>query len=424
MTTRSAGIVGLVVVLLLASATGISAGQKDTSAQVTTLHLLSHRYPALEYYANALVNRAPKGVRVETELMTYIDWQTKMRINLSARSDAYDITYVYPPDLGEFASKGWLYPLDDLIKKYEAEFRFSDIPESVWDAYRYKGKIYGIPHHQWATILFYRKDLLEANGIAVPRTLDQFVDAAAKLTTDKRFGTVMWLKPADHLSNQFQVLLTATGGWWFDKKMKPAFNSPEALRAVDYIQKLMKYTPPGVMNFGTDETMVALLQDQAALAIQHGTRAAAMNDPKQSKVVGLVGFAAPPSLRAGGPPASITASAGYAIPAFTKNDPELIFRTIAQATDRETQIKGSDVAMPVRVAALTKELLQKRPDYGATFEAVKAGARTRPTLPEFNTIQEIAMRELARALAGQVRVKEALDSAAKEAEELLRKAGY
>jgi ABC-type glycerol-3-phosphate transport system substrate-binding protein len=347
-----------------------------------------------------------------------------MRINLSAKSDAYDITYVYPPDLGEFASKGWLHPLDDLIKKYEPEFHFSDIPDSVWDAYRYKGKIYGIPHHQWATILFYRKDLLEAAGIPVPKTLEQFVEAAAKLTAGKRFGTVMWLKPADHLSNQFQVFLTATGGWWFDKNMKPAFNSPEAVQAVEYIQKLMKYSPPGVMNFGTDESMVALLQDQAALAIQHGTRAAAMSDPKQSRVVGQVDFAAPPALKAGGPPASITASAGYAIPASAKNDRELIFRTIAQATDREAQGKGSDVAMPVRVAALTKELLQKRPDYAATFEAVKAGGRTRPTIPEFNTIQEIAMKELSRALAGQVKVKEALDSAAKEAEEILKKAGY
>ena len=424
MATRSARRVGLVVVLLFGVAIGISVWPTEASAQVTTLHLLSHRYPALEYYANALVSQAPKGVKVETELMTYIDWQTKMRINLSAHSDAYDITYVYPPDLGEFASKGWLHSLDDLIKKYEAEFHFSDIPDPVWDAYRYKGKIYGIPHHQWAAILFYRKDLLEAARIAVPKTLDQFVDAAAKLTTGKRFGTVMWLKPADHLSNQFQVFLTATGGWWFDKSMKPAFNSPEALRAVDYIQKLMKYSPPGVMNFGTDETMVALLQDQVAFAIQHGTRAAAMNDPTQSKVVGHVGFAVPPSLTAGGPPASITASAGYAIPAFTKNDRELIFRTIARATDREMEVKGSDVAMPVRVAALTKELLQKRPDYAATFEAVKAGARTRPSIPEFNTIQEIAMRELSRALAGQVKAKEALDSAAKEAAELLKKAGY
>lgn len=416
--------IGLIAILLLGVAMGMGVGPRDAAAGTTTLHLLSHRYPALEYYANSLVTRAPKDVKVETELMTYIDWQTKMRINLSAKSDAYDITYVYPPDLGEFASKGWLHPLDDLIKKYEAEFHFSDIPDSVWDAYRYKGKIYGIPHHQWATILFYRKDLLEAAGIPVPKTLDQFVEAATKLTSGKRFGTVMWLKPADHLSNQFQVFLTATGGWWFDKNMKPAFNSPEAVQAVEYIQKLMKYSPPGVMNFGTDESMVALLQDQAALAIQHGTRAAAMSDPKQSRVVGQVGFAAPPALKAGGPPASITASAGYAIPASAKNDREVIFRTIAQATDREAQGKGSDVAMPVRVAALTRELLQKRPDYAATFEAVKAGGRTRPTIPEFNTIQEIAMKELSRALAGQVKVKEALDSAAKEAEEILKKAGY
>ncbi len=297
MNARSVAFICLVSAFLAGSGVAFSAGQSEGATKPTTLNLLSHRYAALEFYADALVKEAPEGVTVKPELMTYIDWQTKMRINLSAGSDAYDITYIYPPDLAEFASKGWLLPLDDYIKKYESEFHFSDIPDSIWDAYRYKGKIYGIPHHQWATILFYRKDLFDANGIAVPKTLDEFVDIADKLTNGQRFGTVMWLKPADHLSNQFQVFLTACGGWWFDDNMKPAFNSPEALQAVGYIQKLIKDCPPGVLNFGTDETMVALLQDQVAMAIQHGTRAAAMSDPTQSKVVGKIGFAVPTPIR-------------------------------------------------------------------------------------------------------------------------------
>ncbi len=408
------------VLALLVAGQSLAADQPKK----VTLHLLSHRYAALEFYADALVKEAPENVKVEADLTTYADWQQKMTINLSSHSSAFDITYIYPTDLAQFASKGWLMPLDDLIKKYDAEFHFSDIPDYVWEVYRYKGKIYGIPHHQWATFLFYRKDVFKKNNIAIPQTLDEYVSTAAKLTNKNQYGALMWLKPADFLSNQFQIFLTACGGWWFDKNNKPAVNSPEAMLAIEYIKKLLPYSPPGVMNFGTDEGTVALAQGQSAMGIHWGTRASTMDNPEQSKVVGLIGFAPSPSLKRGGNPASMFATAGYAISAFSKNDPDLIFQTIARATDSETQKRGAVAGMPVRLSAITPELLKERPDYDATIQALKSGARMRPTFPEFNEIQEITMRYLAKALAGQMDTQAAMDAAAKESTVIMEHAGY
>lgn len=405
---------------VLSGCTG-SSGSENKEA---TLHLLSHRYAALEFYADALVKEVPQGAKVEAELMTYGDWQQKMRINLSSKSAAYDITYIYPPDLGEFASKGWLLPLDDYIKKYWDEYKFGDIPQVLWDAYTYNGKIYGIPSHQWAMFMFARTDLFEKAGVKVPTTLDEMVESAKLLTDDSRSGTVMTLKAADHLALQFQAFLTATGGWWFDKDMKPAFNSPEALKAIEYIQKLIPYSPKGVTTYGSDEAMVAMAQDKAVFSLQQGTRAPQMNNPEQSKVVGLVDFYAAPALKAGGPQASLFNTAGYSISAFTKNDPDLIFRTIANATDAETMQRGAEVAMPVRNSLLTDELLKNRPDYKASYEALKSGVKMRPTIPEFNEIMEVSMRQLAKVLAGQADAKSAMDQAVKEADEIMKRAGY
>ena len=68
---------------------GVYAADKDVE-----INLLSHRYAALEYYAQAMIDNAPENVTFNTELTTYGDWQEKMTMNLSSKSSAYDITYI------------------------------------------------------------------------------------------------------------------------------------------------------------------------------------------------------------------------------------------------------------------------------------------------------------------------------------------
>ena len=88
-----------------------------------------------------------------------------MTMNLSSKSSAYDLTYIFPPDLATFADGGWLLPLDDYIEKYKDEYHFDDIPDYLWDAYTYDGHIYGIPSHQWAALIFARDDVLKEAGL-------------------------------------------------------------------------------------------------------------------------------------------------------------------------------------------------------------------------------------------------------------------
>ena len=43
------------------------------------------------------------------------------------------------------------------------------------------GKTYAVPYYAGSKYIFYRKDLFEAAGIAVPTTMDEFVQAAIDL---------------------------------------------------------------------------------------------------------------------------------------------------------------------------------------------------------------------------------------------------
>ena len=389
-----------------------------------TLNLLSHTYAALEYYTEQLKTKAPEGVTVEAEMTNYTDWQEKMRLNLASGADSYDITYITPQDIAEFAANGWLEPMDEYIEKYWDEYNFSDIPQYLWDAYSYDGHIYGIPSHQWAMVLFYRTDLFDDANIAVPETLDELVDAAAALDTDDRSGITLTLQANDMLMVTYQSLLTACGGWFWDENYNPTFSGEESLKAIEYIQKLYEYAPADSSSYTNNEATVAMGQDLAAMTLMQTTRSVSMNDPEQSSVVGLVGFASGPSLTAGGPSAAIWNTAGYSISKFTKNDVETCFKTIANATDAESAAGGVDACMPCRESALTDELLASRSDYAAAWQAILSGATLRPTIPEFNEIMNLSMTELDAVITGQQEAAEAMAKVDEEVRAIFEEAGY
>lgn len=403
-----------------------AGGAPDESAPTgeVTLHLLSHTYAALEYYADQLKTNAPEGVTVEAEMTNYTDWQEKMRLNLASGADSYDITYITPQDIAEFAANGWLEPLDEYIEKYWDEYNFGDIPQYLWDAYSYDGHIYGIPSHQWAMVLFYRSDLFEGAGLAVPETLDEMVDDAAALNKDGRSGITLTLQANDMLMVTYQSFLTACGGWFWDENYNPTFSGDASLKAIEYMQKLYEYTPADSSSYTNNEATVAMGQDLAAMAMMQTTRSVSMNDPEQSVVVGLVDFASAPSLAEGGPSAAIWNTAGYSICKFTKNDPETCFTTIANATDAESAAGGVEACMPCRESALTDELLASRSDYAAAWEAIQSGATLRPTIPEFNEIMNISMTALAGVITGQQKAADAMSAVDEEVRQLFEEAGY
>ena len=70
--------------------------------------------------------------------------------------------------------------LEDLSDK-KADLGGDDLLQSLVEAGAYNGDFYGVPYYAGARIVVYRKDLLEAAGIPVPTTLDEFVQAGIKL---------------------------------------------------------------------------------------------------------------------------------------------------------------------------------------------------------------------------------------------------
>lgn len=113
---------------------------------------------------------------------TYSDALTVARENGKA-PDVYMLEY---GSLTTHAKNGYAAPLDALLGQETVE----DMMDNVREMVTFKGQVYAYP---WllepATLLFYRKDILEANGISkVPETWQELYDACAKLKTTRELG--------------------------------------------------------------------------------------------------------------------------------------------------------------------------------------------------------------------------------------------
>ena len=84
--------------------------------------------------------------------------------------------------------------------------------------------------------MFYNKTLFEEAGLdpeAPPRTWEEFVDAAAQLTGQNRYGYAADFGNIDGAYQNFLRTLLLNGGEMYDDQQNPVFNSQEGVDALD-----------------------------------------------------------------------------------------------------------------------------------------------------------------------------------------------
>jgi ABC-type glycerol-3-phosphate transport system substrate-binding protein len=396
-------------------ATGL--GRIGGASAAAPVQMISHRYPALEYYAEKMRTAIP-GVEVNTQLMPFDKANELATIAMSSQADTVDLVYASDSTVLKFAKNGWLRPLDDLWEKYKDQYDFADYPESVLNAYRYEGKLYVLPHTVNVMLFFYRKDVLDEAGKQPPTTIDDYIALAKELNTPRRAGTISCQKPVDASLNETAWFINALGDGWFDKDWHPIFNDEKGVAAIAKLKEMTQYAQRGFTSAANDECMLAFQQDLAVMGLQWATRAAAMDDPKKSRVVGKIDWAAAPDGHAR------LSGDGYAISAFSKQDPDLLFRIIATSSSEESMRGAAALMVPPRGKVLNDpEFAQKFRHYKAVLASLQTAVPF-PALPEFYEVGDFISRRTLQALTGEMEIQAAMDAAAKETTDLLKSRGY
>src|ERR1051325_6904442 len=166
------------VVILFCAATA--------SRAATTLRFVTWRpeVPRVWDEAIAEFERDNPGVRVVREIgpqssTQFHDLITQKLKNRDSSLDVFIMDVIWP---AEFASAGWVWPLDSVFDSTEQQ-KFLRPPLA---ANRYGGQIFGVPLFIDAGLLYYRRDLLEKYSFAPPKSWPELVEQAKTILQRER----------------------------------------------------------------------------------------------------------------------------------------------------------------------------------------------------------------------------------------------
>ncbi|WP_158806396.1 MULTISPECIES: ABC transporter substrate-binding protein [unclassified Acidisoma] len=329
-----------------------------------------------------------------------------------------------------FASNKWVQPLDSVIKP---AYKIDDLFDSLKSAYSWQGKLSGLPIYSEVTILYYRKDLLAAKNIAVPKTIAELEDAAVKLKNAPRtYGIALrGLRGEGMNVYTWTEWLRSYGGDFLGPQMQPVFNSPEAIEGTEHYAKIIHDAgPPGSGTWGWPQVSSSFAAGRVAMTVESTAFYPTFNDPKQSNVVGNVGYAVVPAGPKGAYPANyaiglaVAASVDPSSKAFTATSDFLQWATSQQMEfARTAQGIGNEDRKSVNQSALLKSKLDP-----AYIEAVSEGQKItktnyRPMIPQWREMGDIIGAHIESVFTGSTTAKDALDAAAAEVSDRFKTEG-
>jgi ABC-type glycerol-3-phosphate transport system substrate-binding protein len=148
----------------------------------------------------------------------------------------------------------------------------------------------------------YRTDIFQELGLSAPATWDDVLDDAAKI---KASGKVAYpigatMKPGYDLSQEFVNMFLGFGGSFTKPDNTPSINSDAGLKTLAMLKRITAYVDPEYLVSESTYVQKQFQQGKIAMSNLWATRAAALDDPKESQVVGKVAMAAAPAAVKGG----------------------------------------------------------------------------------------------------------------------------
>ncbi|TAV09247.1 sugar ABC transporter substrate-binding protein [Rhizobium leguminosarum] len=368
----------------------------------------------------------------------------KVTTDIATKGGQYDVLTIGTYEVPIWAKQDWLLPLDNLGANYDVD----DLLPAIRSGLTVDGKLYAAPFYGESSMVMYRKDLFDAAGLKMPDapTWDFVADAARKITNkDKEIYGICLRGKAGWGENMafLTAMSNSFGARWFDEKWKPQFDQPEWKDTLDFYVKLMKDAgPPGASSNGFNENLALFQTGKCGMWIDATVAASFVADPKQSQVADKVGFALAPD-KGLGKRGNWLWAWSLAIPAGTQKA-EAAEKFVAWATSKEYSNLVAEKEGWLNAPPGTRKSLYANADYQKaasfakmTLDSINSADPTKPTvkpvpyvgiqfvaIPEFQGIGTAIGQQFSAALAGQLSVDQALQSAQQLATREMTKAGY
>ena len=368
------------------------------------INIVGSSMPSVVHISKELENCSKGPVKVAVKITPEARVETERAFGSDGKS-AFDAAVISGGVYSNLASKGQLQSMTDLVAKYKTKFKIEDNM-----LVKSNGEVLAIAYQQNAQNLYYRKDLFDKHGLKAPTTYGEMLAAAAVLKAKEPsidFPIAQTFAKGFDISTEFVNMYVGFGGKMFKAgSAQPAFNEEAGIKTIELMKSMLPFMTPNALASNSDDVMNQFQQGKAAMGVLWASRAARMDDPAASKIVGKMEFAAAPAVMAGGKSATHLWWDGVAMPKNLTNDRDVVFQVLMEALDEETTKSGNDSTIWIRS-------VYKPTRFGTgVILSQKAGAPIWPTEPYLGLATGELGKVIPEALGGTMTAKQALDAAA------------
>lgn len=383
-------------------------------AQQTTLRVFvgPNQRPDLQAKLFEQYNKANPGVKVEIETGGATSELQRQYLStvLNAKDSAIDLFLIDIVNPAQYASKGWIEPLDKYVGG-PAALRNDYLPV-YQNANVIGGKVYAMPSQGDAMFMYYRKDLLTKHGVAEPKTWDELAAAAKKImgaeNTPNLQGLSIQGAPIEGAVCTFLLPYWGQGKQFNDAAGKLTLDKAAAVKG---LQSWLGMVDQGVIKKNVAEvttpvTVNEFKAGQAVFAINWGFAFDRFKDDADSKVKGNVGVMPLPAMT-GGKSATCMGGWQWAMNAYGKNK-DAAGNLIKFLSSKEASafIAREGSILPVFQSVYSDAAVNKAVPWFKDALPVVLGAQSRPMVEDYGQVSDI-IRTTTSAILARTKTPEA-----------------
>ncbi|WP_412507436.1 extracellular solute-binding protein [Roseovarius sp. SYSU LYC5161] len=361
--------------------------------------------------------------------------------NSTRPTSRYDLIAVDLPWIGEFATRGVLRPLDQVMDVSRLDP--GDFHTAGWRAAHWGGHPYGVPSQTTPELMFYRRDWFAEAGLEPPVSTDAVLRAAEELHAPHRgrYGVAWNAARGTALGHTFMMTLAdfgqpiidmpaIAGGFDADNldrgPLRPMIDTPVALEAAEYLMALMAFSPPDILSMSWYERIRPFAAGQVAMAYGYTLLAPYFELDPGSAAYGNTGYMPHPPGPSGTPVAPV---GGYVLGIPANLSPDRLddaVEALIAFTSPEAQklyVQNGSRTAPRYSVGMDPEVRRLSP----IFETVDQMSWRdelqfwpRPPVPQISEIIQICGHEFHDMLRGIVTPRTALARAQSRAEDAMR----
>jgi len=400
------------IVLLLAFVFLVAGGSVFAAETITVLLGIDAAGKHMGERAQEFTART--GINVN---LVEVEWDAmvnKQAVALKANEPTYDIVDCGSFMLPEYVPGGLYADISNMYTQAER----AKIMDGMLDAVTIGGKLYAAPLMASWTIMYYNSEMFRSAGLdpnKPPRTWDEMLAYGKKLQGPTTFAYTDSLGPGEYVTTAFFRWAKSAGAKISEfrgKKVYWLLDSPECVKALEFLQKMIKdgTMDPGSPTYYQQQIADLFGKGQAAMFVNWDMMQLAFKNPDQTPYAGKIFVAPMPGAKAG-LSGSIEGHEYLAIPSPSLHKAAAKqFIKFLQTTAVQKMRALDDGQTPVLKELFKDADVKKVINLEVVFQSA-ANCYYRPAVPEYTQCSDIISAEVQNALVNNKDVRKALKDA-------------